>query len=188
MISQIAETTPHGSHTYMALTYKLDLKRIRWFPPRIPEHPSVLISKDTARNMACQTIYVRHRHIPEAYMEPCEYILTTGTQYKRMITWIDITNVHTNDKSTQTPNKIRMTEHHKTNAEFDRKTYMFSSSQLLDYDEGQNTEEKTEQTPPKCGMDTEGFSCMFEKENMRMVQLLDHLCSRQGETPLPTYR
>ena len=82
---------------------QIRFKRIRWFPQRIPEHPSVLISKDTARNKACQTIYVRHRHIPEACMEPCEYRLTTG---KRMITWIDLTNVHTNDKSTQTKNLI----------------------------------------------------------------------------------
>ena len=53
---------------------------------------------------------------------------------------------------------------------------MFSSSQLLDYDEGQKTDDKTEQTPSKSGVDSEGFSCTFEKENMRMVQLLGHLC------------
>ena len=45
---------------------QIGFKRIRWFPPRIPEHPSVLISKDTARNKA---IDIRYRHIPEAYMD-----------------------------------------------------------------------------------------------------------------------
>ena len=74
-----------------------------------------------------------------------------------------------------------MTEHHKINAELDRKTYMFSSSQLLDYDEGQKTDDKTEQTHSKSGVDSEGLSCMFEKENMRVVQLLGHLCN--GGTP-----
>ena len=144
LISLIAKTRARGSHTYMV---KIGSKRIRWFPPRIPEHPSVLISKDTARNKACQTIDVRQGHIPEAYMEPCEYILTTGKKYKRTITWIDLTNVHTNDKYTQTTNKVTMTENHKINAEPDRNTYMFSSFQLLDYDEGHKPS-TTEQTHP----------------------------------------
>ena len=30
-------------------------------PALIPEHPSVLISKETAKNKACQTIDVRHQ-------------------------------------------------------------------------------------------------------------------------------
>ena len=93
-----------------------------------------------------------------------------------MITWIDLTNVHTNDKSTQTANKITMTEHQKINAELDRKTYMFSSFQLLDYDEGHITR-RNRLLPRVHGVDSEGFSCMFEKENMRMVQLLGHLCN-----------
>ena len=100
-----------------------------------------------------------------------------------MITWIDLTNVHTNDKNTQTTKKITMTEHHKINAELDRKTYMFSSSQLLDYDEGQK-HSKTEQTHSKSGVDSEGFSNILEKENMRMVQLLGHLCNG-GHGPIP---
>lgn len=153
---------------------QIGFKRIRWFPPRIPEHPSILISKDTARNKACQTIYVRHRNIPEAYMEPCEYILTTGKKYKRMITWIDLTNVHTNDKNTQT-NKTTVTEHHKINAEPDKNTSMLSSFQLLDYDEGPKPN-TTAQTHTKSGVDSEGFSHILEKENM-MVQLLGHLCN-----------
>ena len=158
---------------------KIGSKRIRWFPPRIPEHPNVLISKDTARNKACQTIDVRHRHIPEAYMQPCEYILTTGKKYKRMITWIDLTNVHTNDKNTQTTNKTTVTEHHKINAEPDKNIHMFSSSQLLDYDEDTKPNE-TEQTRTKTVVDSEGFSHILEKENMRMVQLLGHLCRGGG--------
>ena len=164
--SDSKDDTTWQSHLH-GFEVQIGFKRIQWFPPRIPEHPSTLISKDTARNKACQTIHVRHRHIPEAYMEPCEYILTSGKQYKRVVTWIDLTNVHTNDKSTQTTNKITMTVHHKTNAECDRNTYMFSSSQLLDYDEG-HLDDKTDQTLSKNGVDSEGFSCMYEKENMRM--------------------
>ena len=144
--SDSKDTSTWKSHLH-GFDVKIGSKRIRWFPPRIPEYPSVLISKDTARNKACQTIDVRHRHIPEAYMEPCEYILTTGKKYKRMITWIDLTNVHTNDKYTQTTNKVTMTENHKINAEPDRNTYMFSASQLLDYDEGHKPS-TTEQTHP----------------------------------------
>ena len=53
---------------------------------------------------------------------------------------------------------------------------MFSSSQLLDYDEGTKPNE-TEQTYTKSGVDSEGFSHILEKENMRMVQLLGNLCN-----------
>ena len=35
----------------------------------------------------------------------------------------------------------------------------------------------TEQTPSKSGVDSEGFSSILEKENMRIVQLLGHLCN-----------
>ena len=74
----------------------------RWFPPRIPEHRSVLISKDT--NKACQTICIRQTNLPEAYMEPSQYILHANKKYKRVATWIDITSVHQNEYSTQTKN------------------------------------------------------------------------------------
>ena len=47
---------------------------------------------------------------------------------------------------------------------------------LLDYDEG-HPDEKPEQTPSKNGVDLEGFRYIYEKENMRMVQLLGHLCN-----------
>ena len=69
-------------------------------------------------------------------------------------------------------NKITMTENHKTNAEADIRTYMFSSSQLLDYDEGHPEDnDRPGQTPSRAVVDSEGFS--YEMENMK-VQLLGH--------------
>ena len=75
------------------------MKRIRWFPPKIPEHPSVVVSKDTAKNKACRTKRVRYTILPEAYMEPSEYILIPNKKYKRTTMWIDLTNLKQNEKS-----------------------------------------------------------------------------------------
>ena len=131
-LSDSKDYTTWRSHLH-GFDIQIRSKRIRWFPPRIREHPSVLISKNTARNKACQTIQIRHIHLPEAYMEPCEYILTADKQYKRVTTWIDLTNVDKNDTSTQTTkstNMLTLTECRRTNAESDIKTDMLFSSQL----------------------------------------------------------
>ncbi|KAL5487040.1 hypothetical protein EMCRGX_G019597 [Ephydatia muelleri] len=42
------------SHLFSEYDVVIGLKRAKWSRPRIPEHPSVLISKDTATNKACQ--------------------------------------------------------------------------------------------------------------------------------------
>ncbi|KAL5510089.1 hypothetical protein EMCRGX_G005565 [Ephydatia muelleri] len=42
------------SHLFSEYDVVIGLKRIKWSCPRIPEHPSVLISKDTATNKTCQ--------------------------------------------------------------------------------------------------------------------------------------
>ena len=177
-LSDSKDYTTWQSHLH-GFDIQIRSKRIRWFPPRIREHPSVLISKNTARNKACQTIQIRRIHLPEAYMEPSEYILTADKQYKRVTTWTDLTKVDKNDESTCTQttkstNKLTMTECHRTNAESDRKTDMLLSSQLLDDDEGP-TEYRPGQTPNKRVADSEGLS--YESASMRMVQQLGHLCT-----------
>ena len=45
LISQIAETTPRGSHTYMALMYKLDLKGSDGFRHESRRTPVFLLAK-----------------------------------------------------------------------------------------------------------------------------------------------
>ena len=44
-------------------------------PKPIPEHFSILISRDTARNKACQTYSAYNTYWPEAYMDPADIFL-----------------------------------------------------------------------------------------------------------------
>ena len=71
-VNDVVDNDTWQSHLFRSYDAVIGLKRIRQFPPRIPEHPSVLISKDTATNKACQTICIRN--LSEAYMEPSEYV------------------------------------------------------------------------------------------------------------------
>ena len=50
----------------------------------IPEHPTILISKNTARNKACQTHKAYNALWSELYMEPTEYFLTPKTPKQKI--------------------------------------------------------------------------------------------------------
>ena len=77
------------SHLFREFDVVIGLKRIKWSRPKIPEHPNVLISKDTATNKACQANWVHYTDLPEAFMLPSEYILTPNKKYKRIASWSD---------------------------------------------------------------------------------------------------
>ena len=87
------------SHLFSEYEVVVGLKRIKWSRPRIPEHPSVLISKDTAINKACQANWVHYTDQPEAFMSPSEYILASNQTYKRTASWSEITNVKQNENA-----------------------------------------------------------------------------------------
>ena len=79
-----------------------------WYPPRpLPEHPSVLISKETARNKACQTRHIRYINWPEIYMNPNDTILTPNKKYKRTCKWTKICIQRKNEKDTQTDTEYK---------------------------------------------------------------------------------
>ena len=90
------------SHLFRQFDAVIGMKRIRWYQPKIPEHPSVLISYHTAENKACQTKWIRYVNAPEIYMEPSEYMLVPNRNYKRVATWSYITDLKHNEKNTQT--------------------------------------------------------------------------------------
>ena len=127
---------------------------------------------------------IQQTNLPEAYMEPSEYILHAKKKYKRVTTWIDITSVHQNEKSTQTTShKPKVKNFNCTtrskNSKVDTKIVLQSSSpfQLLDYDEDGRPNDEAVKTPNRPVEASEGFS--LERENMRMVQLLNNLCNSQ---------
>ena len=72
----------------------------------IPEHPACLVSKETARNKACQTHSKYNARWPEQNMEPTEYFITPRKQTCTYIHTDYTCPEHTkNDKETQTITK-----------------------------------------------------------------------------------
>ena len=72
-------------------------------PKPIPEHFSILISRDTARNKACQTYSAYNTYWPEAYMDPTDYFLISKTnKHLRTNTLSELTTIPENEKETQT--------------------------------------------------------------------------------------
>ena len=59
----------------------IGMKRIIWYQPKIPEHPS------------CKYV-----NAPEICMEPSEYMLVPNENYKRVATWSYITDLKHNKK------------------------------------------------------------------------------------------
>ena len=162
------------SHLFSEYDVVIGLKRIKWSRPRIPEHPSVLISKDTATNKACQANWVHCIDLPEVFMSPSEYILAPNQTYKCTASWSEITNVKQNEKCTQTyadrPNPLTVPDSNKTQvSKMVSLSYHPSTSQLDLPDEKPST--KHEQSP----MDS-SVSFSVSTENMRMERLLGSHC------------
>ena len=162
------------SHLFSEYDVVIGLKRAKWSRPRIPEHPSVLISKDTATNKACQANWVHYTDLPEAFMSPSEYILAPNQTYKRTASWSEITNVKQNEKCTQTyadrPNTLAVPDSNKTQVSNMVSLSSHPSPSQLDLPD-EKTSDKREQSP----MDS-SVSFSAETENMRMERLLGSLC------------
>ena len=146
------------------------------FSPRIPEHPSVLISKDTATNKACQANWVHYTVLPEAFMSSSEYILASNQTYKRTASWSEITNVKQNEKCTQTyadrPNPQTVPDSNKTQVSNMVPLSSHPSPSQLDL-----PDEKPLPKPEHSPMDSSlSFSV---SENMRMERLLGSLCLKE---------
>ena len=175
------------THLFREFDVSIGLKRIKWFRPNIPEHPSVLVSKDTATNKACQTQYVRYKDIPEIYMGPSEYLLAINKNYKRSASWSYLADQKPNEKSTQTtmndPNTRNQTHtFYNIQTAKPNSGSLFSSSsvQLDDYEEN----------PPDVGTSNShtasmevtvaspGFS--FSDESMKMDRLLGAICKNNS--------
>ena len=63
-------------------------------PKPIPEHFTVLISRDTARNKACQTYSAYNTYWPEAYMDPTDYFLISkANKHHRTNTLSELTTI-----------------------------------------------------------------------------------------------
>ena len=162
------------SHLFSEYDVVIGLKRIKWSCPRIPEHPSVLISKDTATNKTCQANWVHCTDLPEVFMSPSEFILAPNQTYKRTASWSEITNVKQNEKCTQTyadrPNPLTVPDSNKTQVSNMVSLSSHPSPSQLDLpDEKPST--KREQSPMDSSM-----SFSVSTENMRMEQLLWSHC------------
>ena len=158
------------SHLFNEYDVVIGLKRIKWSRPKIPEHPSVLISKDTATNKACQANWVHYTDLPEAFMSPSEYILASNQTYKRTASWSEITNVKQNEKCTQTyadrPNPQTVPD--------SNKTQVSSMVPLSSHPSPSQLDLPDESNPEHSPMDSSlSFSIA---ENMRMERLLGSLC------------
>ena len=85
-------------------------------PKPIPEHFTVLISRDTARNKACQTYSAYNTYWPEAYMDPTDYFLISKTnKHLRTNTLSELATIQENEIETQTNityNKHKQTIYH----------------------------------------------------------------------------
>ena len=68
----------------------------------IPEHPACLISKETAKNKACQTHQNYDARWPERYMEPTEYVITPRDLTDKRTNQTTRVLNYTNDKGCQT--------------------------------------------------------------------------------------
>ena len=176
--SSAMDNTTWQSHLFRSYDALIGMKRMRWFPPKIPEHP------DTARNKACQTKRVHYTGLPEAYMEPSEYILIPNREYKRTITWTDLTDVKQNEKSMQTvTNSANVKYRTDSNCEIQidkpKIEFLPSSSsvsspfQLDTVDDGPIETDRS--FANKSAVASEGLS--FRNESMKMAQLLGSLCS-----------
>ena len=141
------------------------------------QNPSVLISKDTATNKACQANWVHYTDLPEAFMSPSEYILAPNQTYKRTASWSEITNVKQNEKCTQTyadrPNPLAVPDSNKTQVSNMVSLSSHPSPSQLDLPD-EKLSDKREQSP----MDS-SVSFSAETENMRMERLLGSLCHNQ---------
>ena len=164
------------SHLFRQFDAVIGMKRIRWYQPKIPEHPSVLISYHTAENKACQTKWIRYVNAPEIYMEPSEYMLVPYRNYKRVATWSYTTDLKHNEKYTQTViNGLNLDVKYRTqpNSEMSSSLLLFTSQ--LD-DSVEDDGPKPGSTAMDCTGTSGGLSLSFRNESMRMERLLGSIC------------
>ena len=134
-----------------------------WYPPRpLPEHPSVLISKETARNKACQTRHIRYINWPEIYMNPNDTILTPNKKYKRTCKWTEICIQRKNEKDTQTDTE-----------------YKTEIANIVRHSTNTNTVSHVPSSP-QLNLDNEDNGCAesqisIGEEKRRMAQILGHI-------------
>ena len=160
----------------LALQYMLVFPNKPYYTTNpIPEHPTTLISKNTARNKACQTHEAYNALWPELYMEPTEYFLTTkNSKQKINRSYVLVkTEKETQTNITYINNKQNIYHHKKfqivflfTNPTIDN--HASSVKQLLDIED---LDLQGETSQPKFNGDSWGNSSIQE-ENSRMVQLL----------------
>ena len=144
-----------------------------WRPTRpLPEHANILISKETARNKACQTRHVRYKNWPEIYMDPNDTILTPNKKYKRVSKWTDICIQTINEKNTQTDTPfqtgVQNTAWHSTKVN----SHIPLSPQL--YSDSEETSK------------TGSAEISIEEEKRRMAQILGHI-NRNNSARSPDY-
>jgi len=132
-----------------------------WYPPRpLPEHPSVLISKETARNKACQTRHIRYINWPEIYMNPNDTILTPNKKYKRTCKWTEMCVQSKNEKDTQTDTE-----------------YIIEIANIVRHRKNTNTVYHVPSFP-QLNLDHEGCAesqISVDTEKRRMAQILGHI-------------
>ena len=128
----------------------------------LPEHPSVLISKETARNEACQTRHIRYINWPEIYMNPNDTILTPNKKYKRTCKWTEICIQRKNEKDTQTDTE-----------------YKTEIANIVRHSTNTNTVSHVPSSP-QLNLDNEDNGCAesqisIGEEKRRMAQILGHI-------------
>ena len=155
-------------------------------PPKpIPEHFSVLISGDTARNKACQTYSTYDTYWPEAYMDHTDYFLISKTnKHLRTNTLSELTTIQENEKETQT--SITYNKHKQT-------IYHCWTQPVFNFDQGEISEyfcspiqlDYSTDADETMGPQTEvprgsGVAISLEEESTRMALLLGSLskCAR----------
>ena len=137
-----------------------------WYPPRpLPEHPSVLISKETARNKAYQTRHIRYINWPEIYMNPNDTILTPNKKYKRTCKWTEICIQRKNEKDTQTDTE-----------------YKTEIANIVRHSTNTNTVSH-DPSSPQLNLDNEDNGCAesqisIGEEKRQMAQILGHIKQR----------
>ena len=148
-------------------------------PKPIPEHETVLISKNNARNKACQTYNKYDGVWPEKHMEPTDYFIFPRTNHMqcRANSLRELITICKNEKETQTwitynHKNIKSSFHcgEKSKFEFifgpeDINMQVCSSIQL-----DSSAEEEHHKPSETYGGGSTGIS--LEEENMRMDLLL----------------
>ena len=114
-----------GTRSYRAIKIKLHYHDKN----PISEHPSVLISKETNRNKACQTHTAYDARWPELYMHGTytEYFITPRNQCNKPSNTTTLILTFPNEKETQTNTTYTQTTHRQNGSMLKLKLNLFNT-------------------------------------------------------------